>query len=319
MCVTRGETADRKRRCGIKRDEQGIGIYCFNCNFRTRFKAGDKLSRNMRNFLEAVGVSDREVKRIGHHAMAVNRTLIKNPEIAKTIPSLFRPSFTTVALPDGARPIRELAADGCSDPDFIAVVQYLVRRGEDVFRPDYFYWSPSKEHHMNRRALIPFHYGKQVVGYTGRLVDTPTSTITRYHMSSQNNYLFNNSVLTSQNKYLFLVEGPFDAIAIGGVATLGARMTDEQGYWLNSSGKKVIVVPDRDVAGQRQIDLAITHGWSVAFPRLKNGVGESWWDEDIKDPADAAKRYGSIYTIKSLIETATDNRMQISIKRKLLL
>ena len=81
----------------------------------------------------------------------------------------------------------------------------------------------------------------------------------------------------------------------------------------------VIVLPDRDKQGQRMIDLAVHHGWSVSFPKLKDGSGKtSWWDKETKDAADAGRTYGKLYTVRSIIESATANKMQIAIQQKLL-
>jgi hypothetical protein len=65
---------DYKPRCGIKRSNR-IGIGCYNCPFRAGYKVGDALSRNMREFLGAIGVSEMDIARLKHHALAVKRAL----------------------------------------------------------------------------------------------------------------------------------------------------------------------------------------------------------------------------------------------------
>ena len=133
------------------------------------------------------------------------------------------------------------------------------------------------------------------------------------------NYVFNNHLIDGQNRYIILCEGPFDALAINGISCLGAKMSLEQSRWIKSSNKEVIIVPDRDYAGQKLIDKAVENNWMVSFPKLKTGHGSSdWWDDDIKDLADAVKRYGRLYTTRSVIECATSSRTEITIKRALL-
>lgn len=319
MCISRGETADRKQRCGVKRDDQGIGVYCFNCGFKTRFVLGQTLSKSMRKFLEGVGVSSTEVKRINYRALQLGKMVMGNSEAAKIIPMMFKPSFTPKSLPVGAKSLATLAAENCADPDFAAAASYIFKRGDAIALATEFFWSPSRDYDMHRRIILPFEYAGEVVGYTARLIDPATPSKGRYHSEVPSNFIFNNRLLSSQSKYVILVEGPFDALACNGISTLGAKVSDEQAHWINSSGKTVIVLPDRDKRGQQMIDLAVHHGWHVAFPKLKDGSGRSsWWDNDVKDAADAAQRYGKLYTIRSIIESATSNKMQIAIQQKLL-
>ena len=108
-------------------------------------------------------------------------------------------------------------------------------------------------------------------------------------------------------KFIILVEGQFDALAIDGVSTQGAKLSDQQAYWINDQRKQVIVVPDRDKAGQLMIDLALKHNWMVSIPE---------WDDDVKDANDAVLTYGRLYTVRSIIDNATDNKLRINLARK---
>ena len=78
--------------------------------------------------------------------------------------------------------------------------------------------------------------------------------------------------LTSMNKMMtenmwLLLKVPIDAIAIDGVALLGSEVKEQQTALLNSLGKHVIVVPDRDEAGQKLVHDSIEAGWSVSMSR----------------------------------------------------
>ena len=48
---------------------------------------------------------------------------------------------------------------------------------------------------------------------------------------------------------------------------------------------------------------AIKHGWSVAFPEWK----------DCKDASDALTKYGRLYTIKSILNSAESNTTKIEL------
>lgn len=319
MCVSRGESADRKQRCGVTKNDDGTGVFCFNCQFRTRFVMGQTLSKGMTNFLLGVGVSSLEVKRLNHRAFTLSKMLMGNAEAAAILPTIYRPSFPTKELPKDAAPLATWVERGCADPDFVDAATYIFSRGDTVALGAEFYWSPSKEDDMNRRIILPFEHDGEIVGYTGRLIDQATSSKPRYHSSVPSNFIFNNHLLKRPSKFVILVEGPFDALGCHGISTLGAKLSDEQAHWIKASGKTVIVLPDRDASGQRMIDHAVHHDWMVSFPKLKDGSGRhSWWHNEIKDAAEASKRYGKLYTIRSIIEAATASKMEIAIKQKLL-
>ena len=40
------------------------------------------------------------------------------------------------------------------------------------------------------------------------------------------------------------------------------------------------------------------------------------WDDDIKDVADAVKRYGKIYTLTTILHYHEDNKIKIELQKK---
>ena len=116
-------------------------------------------------------------------------------------------------------------------------------------------------------------------------------------------------IKTEEKKYVFVCEGPFDALAMGGVALLTNEISSQQARIINNIGSEVIVIPDQDIPGLVLIEQAKDLGWKVAFPT---------WDDDVKDCADAVQKYGKLFVIVDAIKTATDNPVKIEIeKRKL--
>ena len=310
MCISRGMSADRRFRCGVKPSATGVGVNCFNCGFKTGWTQGRRLLPEMREFLRAVGVEETDLARIGSMAALLQRHRQKGDLRVAHPPSHFSP----VSLPPGSRPIDAWAAEGCTDPDFLAVATYMLERGADVAAWTGYHWTPDATSDMNRRLIIPFHYGTETVGYTARAIDSAVEP--RYVSRKQPDFLFNSAVLRKpKRKYAILVEGAFDALAVDGVALLGSTVTPRQAAWLKASGQQVIVMPDRDEAGNKLIDAALRHGWSVAFPQVK-GV-KPWWDADVKDAAEAARRYGRVWTLLSIIETATADPSVIAVARRL--
>jgi hypothetical protein len=320
LCVSRGESRDTKGRLGLKRDSKGIGIYCFNCNARDIFKIGrNTFSPTMIQLLELLGVSSIEVKKMNMKAMELRR-MLSNVD-TEAFPQMFVPSFPTVQLAKGAKTITQWATEGCTDPNFYKAVEYLYSRGDVIAETGDYYWTPdpgTHGHKLNERLIVPFKFEGRLVGWTGRYFGDDEKVM-RYHNDTPSNLISNSRVLNTPREYVVVVEGPFDAIAIDGVSTLGAKLSAEQTQWLKSSGKKIIVLPDRDSAGDRMIEHALTNDWMVSFPRLKEGRGfDNWWEPDLKDAADAVKRYGQLYTVQSIVASATANKLKINMYRKML-
>ena len=120
-------------------------------------------------------------------------------------------------------------------------------------------------------------------------------------------YVFNIDRQIDTRECIIVVEGVFDAVAIDGVGTLGNNINETQADIIDSIGKEVICVPDRDTAGEQMIDSALEYGWSVSFPD---------WHDDIKDVSDAVLKYGKLFTIKSIIEGKQSNKLKIQLARK---
>lgn len=317
MCVGRGESPDKRYRCGVKNDK-GIGIYCYNCGFKTRWKPGQLLTRNIKDFLITLGMDDIDVKRLSHRAFVLSTMIQSSPHAQALADIDLVMKFPNRPMPKGAQSFEAWADKGCTDPRFLAVADYLFSRGQAIAAASTYYWTPEAgEHELDQRVIVPFYHEGNLVGWTARHVG---ETKKRYHSEVASDYLFNNSIMYDRDiAFIVLVEGVFDALAVDGVGTMGARLNERQIAWLESFGKQIILVPDRDDEGQRLIDIALKRGWMVAFPALsKDTASGNWWEPDVKDSAEAVRRYGRLYTLTSIIKSATDNPMAISMKRKLL-
>jgi hypothetical protein len=311
MCVSRGEGADRRMRCGVKNTNLGIGINCFNCGFKTVWRPGELISRNMREFLANIGIPDSDIKRINHRAMTYRSIIETSPEAAEIIPDYWVPKFDSVKLPSGSKTFREWLEEGCTDENFLNSVAYIESRGNEVAGHT-FYWTPNTRDDMNRRVIIPCYHEGRIIGYTMRscVPDLPQ----RYLKNLPPNYLFNVDTMKNPRRSItIIVEGVFDALAISGVGLLGSTINRDQAQWLKQYGKTLIYLPDRDSKGLKAIDYALEHGWGVAFPFIKN----DWWDSDVKDAADAVKKYGRLYTLISVVRSAVFTPTEINVKRKL--
>jgi hypothetical protein len=221
------------------------------------------------------------------------------------------PEFKEMPLPNHSHPIEEVASWDDPPEEYIRVLGYLADRGDAISSNYDFYWSSSHKNDMCDRLILPFYHRGKVVGWTARYAgDPPSPSIPRYFNSElQTGYIFNDSAMNRSNREsLVLVEGPFDAIAVDGIAALGSKISREQIAWVESSGKEIVLLPDRQRNNQGLIDVALERGWYVSFPD---------WEDDIKDAADAAKRYGRIYTVRSTMASKTNSRLEIGLKRQM--
>lgn len=299
-CHNRGHRADTRKRAGVVLNE-GIIYNCFNCKFSTGWSPGSTLSPKFKNLCQWLGASDDVIKDLIFEALKT--------EGDGYVPTQFvehKIEFEKKDLPEGSMPLMDWVESGYYDDvaDMVEpVIEYLIKRGFDPFDGN-FYWTPSLGY--DSRVIIPFFYDGKIVGNTARKI---TEGRPKYVSDQHPFFVANVDAQQDNQRYLFVVEGPFDAIAVNGVALLTNEVSDQQARIINNIGKEVIVVPDQDMAGLTLIEQASKLGWKVAFPN---------WDDDVKDCADAVNKYGKLFTIVDAIKTATDNPAKIEIeKRKL--
>lgn len=311
ICARNGKP-DTKQRGGVKINGNDVGISCFKCGFSSGYEVGNLLSRSMKEFLSAINVPQHEIDQLNFRASELHYILGRTD--AKPTDYTFIPKFSETPLPNRCKLITEWLEEGCEDRDFIRVAEYALTRGDDIFTQ--VMWTPDSK--WRGRMIIPFMFKGKSVGWTGRLVGNGNASIPRYLNELQTDYLLNCDLMSERDRaFIILVEGALDAKAIDGISPLGAKLSKRQANWINGMGKKVILVADRDDAGSRLIDVALENGWAVSFPRLAVG-GQQWWQNDCKDSAEAVKRYGRLYTLRSILETSTNRRLKIEINRKIM-
>jgi hypothetical protein len=219
-------------------------------------------------------------------------------------PEQYQPKieFTDKELPEGAMPIREWANQSSAlITELGPIVEYIVDRGFDPSSDD-FYWSPSPGYES--RVIIPFRWEGRIVGNTARKVNNGKP---KYLSDQHPHFVFNFDRQKEDQKYIFVCEGPFDALSVDGVALLTNDIADQQSRIINSLGAEVIVIPDQDRAGLVLFDRAAELDWAVAMPT---------WDDDVKDVAEAVQRYGKLFVIVDAIMTAQRGAIKINMAKK---
>ena len=300
-CEHNGTTPDTRQRGGlIANADEGVSFHCFNCGFKTSWRNGRNLSFKMKKFMRWLNVPDDTITKL---ALQVLQT--KTDDTGhKTFITL--PKFVSKELPAKSKPIHEWAdykalEPGGIDKNLFKVLEYIASRKLNLNDYD-FYWTP--ESGYRDRLIIPFYYREKVVGYTARKV---VESKVKYLSEQQPGYVFNIDEQTDDRKYVVAVEGPIDAIAIDGVALLGSEIKEQQTALLKSLGKHVIVVPDRDEAGQKLVYDAMESGWSVSMPD---------WSQDIGDVNDAVRKYGRLHTLYSIVKNAEESQLKIKLRMK---
>jgi hypothetical protein len=294
-CVHNGERQDKRQRGGVKTSgDDGFQYHCFNCGFKAGWTPGKLLSKNTKNLMRWFGMPDDEINKLSLEALKNKDELAKTP-----IPLNF--ALEPRNLPENCLSIQQWIDEGCEDEDFLNVIAYILDRGMEL---DWYDWHWTPESGYKDRVILPFFHKNVVVGWTGRKIKQGTP---KYLTTSQAGYVFNLDAQTDDRKFIIVVEGQFDAIAIDGVAIGHNEPNDTQISRISSLGKEVIVVPDNDKPGAKMIKTALDAGWTVSLPD---------WGLDVKDVADAVKKFGRIYTLFTILQYREQGEIKIQLLKK---
>ena len=295
-CQHRGQNTDTRGRGGITTSDTGSFVYhCFNCDFNAGWTPGHLISRNTRQLFQWLGLSELDVGRLALLAMKIRDD---QPSTKKALNLVLEPR----SLPDQCKSIDAWIAEGAQDTELLDVIQYLV--DERKVGWDWYPWHWSAAPGFRDRVIIPFYHNGVIVGYTGRKIRDGKP---KYLTDSQPSYVFNMDMQAPYRKYVIVAEGQFDAIAVDGVAVMHNNVTEAQAARIQALGREVIVVPDQDRAGADLISAALEYGWSVSIPD---------WGPDVKDIADAARRYGRLYTLSTILHYRVSNQIKIQLMKR---
>ena len=287
---------DKRKRGGLITTGAKISYNCFNCGFTTGWEPNPTLGKKYKDLADKLGATAEEI----HKAQI---EILKYAEILETeqetdyVYNLQK--FDTVRLPESVISLDDLDIDH-------PVKKYAIDRGIDGLYPLMFFNEPL----YKQRLVVPFTYNNELVGWTGRHINPPDKTTPKYLHNMPSGYVFNiDRFADSKREIVIVTEGVFDAIMVDGIAIQGNSVGPEQAHLIEKLGKRIIVCPDRDEAGVDLIMQAAELGWEVSFPP---------WHIDCKDAADAVQRYGRLATVSSIIKHATDNKLKIKVKAKML-
>ena len=307
-CHHNGESQDTRGRGGIITNGNGSVSYsCFNCGFTANYTPGRHLSYKFRKLLRWMGADDNTIKRLVIEAIRVKDFIA--PEELKAEQQ--EVSYTPRPLPEDSVSFSEwktfLSLQNFDDPvhpQFAKAFNYIHDRKID-FNKYEFYTTETTAYNLHRRVIVPFYWKGELIGYTARAFEETVKP--KYHSQYAHDYVFNVDTQTNEKKFVIVVEGPFDAMAINGVAVLGNECSEVQADIIDSLGREVIVVPDNDKAGKNLVNQALEYGWNVSFPI---------WHETCKDINQAVMKYGKLFVLKAIIEGKESSRLKIELRKK---
>lgn len=303
-CVVAGQQRpDTRSRGGMLfTPEGGFRYHCFNCPTVAGWEPGSELDKKAEFVLRNLGMPGDMLRKLKFKAWQMRGRFELEGKIEER-PDWQKLSFDKVDMPEGAKTFTQWVKEETVPNGALEAMEYVAARGAHYLTSYDYYWSSKPG--LHNRVLIPFYWKNRIVGWNGRLFKGEGN---RYYGDIPTDYLFNNKVMEhSERRYLIVTEGLFDALGIDGIGVLGNTLSEMQIQWINGCNKEVVLVPDRNEAGQRLIDVAIKERWSVSFPI---------WEEDIEDVGDAVGRYGRLYTLRSILENKFNDRVAINVRRK---
>jgi hypothetical protein len=295
-CVHNGESADTRGRGGLTANPDGsVSFHCFNCNFKASYQPGRHLTFKFRKLLKWLGADDTDIKRLVIEAIRV-RELVA-PEEVKAEAEEERIEFKVRDLPEDAENLVAL--------DYVhPALEYCVARKIDITKYA-FYATRQAQYNLHKRIIIPFIWQGKTIGYTARAIEDNVKP--KYHSNYEPNFVFNINNQLADSKFVIVCEGPFDAMSIDGVAVLNNECNETQADIIESLGREVIVVADRDRAGAKMINNAIEYGWTVSFPV---------WLETCKDVNEAVVKYGKLFVLKTILDSKHSSKLKIELMKK---
>ena len=296
-CQHRGEGYDTRLRGGVRVENDGFVYHCFNCHFAAGWTPGKLLSKNTRSLFHWLGMNESDIGKLNLAALKIKDD---QPVLKKTL----NLTLLETALPDGTMSVIDWINSSYTPDiaeDIGKIVEYIVDRGMGL---DWYNWMWSAAPGYKDRVIIPFYHEGKIVGYTGRKI-TPGKP--KYLTDSQSGYVFNIDAQNYNRKYVIVAEGQFDAIAIDGVGIMTNEPNEAQVIRLSGLQREIIVVPDKDRPGAKMLKAAIDNGWSASLPP---------WGDDVKDIADAVKKYGRLYVLSTILHYKVHGEIKINLLKK---
>lgn len=295
-CCYHTELSDNKHRGNIKFDGEGIVYNCFNCKMTWGWSPNSYMSKKMSTWLKDVGATPQDIMKIKalideYNGVELDSQIEVKKRIIRDIPS-------------GYNNIKQSIKDGVMSKTLDKVYRYLQNRNPRLLEYYDLMWKDGEE-----SFLIPCYEYGNVVGYSIRSLNDYSKTKYMHYIPS--GYIFNIDSMNDDRKFEIVVEGQMDAISLNCISILSNVFTDDKLKRLlqYKQDKEIILVPDRDKAGQKMVEQLINekYPFSVSFPN---------WEYGIKDVEEAVIKYGRLYTLYQIINSRISDKLKIQIESK---
>jgi hypothetical protein len=284
---------DYKVRAGFAFKGNETTYHCFNCNHVAKHNPDEHLSisDNMQSVLDSFGVPDDEYKALVLEILRNNYTRAA-PSKKAAVKSDPDTKLVEIEFPKYFVPLST-----ATDTWAIIAKEYLqYDRGID---PEIYpfhildnrLYDRSVEYHWRGRLITPYYRNSSVIWYQGRDL-RPGSKFRYLNADTMSECILSDYEILNKDfdRNLYICEGFFDSICIGGTAIFGNTFKVGQMKLLSKSPRPKVFIPDRYGNGHIAANQAIAAGWAVSFP----DVGTC------KDVNEAIVKYGKLYVMKSI-------------------
>jgi len=287
MCTQNGQTrSDTRHRGGLKFEQDRVGYHCFNCQYTTGWRPGQRLGIKLIKLMRQIGIDEGDIQRL---KIQLWDQVVESEEFVEE--PYKKPDWPEITWPWTVRELNLEAAE------------YLDSRG--VLELSEWYTSASPIQGMDSRVILPYMSDGKIVGYSARWIgDVPDKKTAKMVTSRPPSFVFNLDHQSQQRKYTIITEGEYDALTLDGVAVMTNSISPEQAKIIEDIDNEPVVLPDKDKAGLQLAMQAAELGWSVAFPD---------WPEGIKDANQAAQQFGRVATLQSVLLAIESSPLKIKL------
>lgn len=294
------ENPDTKHRGNILFTDDGFVYQCFNCKFKCGFSLGQYLSKDTTQWLKDLGTSTKDLNDLRLLIREYNEA--NNDNLTSNEHKIIIKKREIKQIPVGYKSILKSLNEGENSYTFNEVIKYINNRNPYLLEWTDLLWCPKQFN-----FLIPCYEYDEIVGYSLRKLRDDVDS--KYIHYIPQGYIFNYDNLLKERKYEIVCEGQTDALAINGTSILSNVFTPDRLKRILpfTKDKEIILLPDRDKSGKKMITQLLEENlpFSVAFPN---------WERGIKDAEQAAKKYGRLYTLYSILSTKEQNKKIIKLK-----
>lgn len=263
--------------------------HCFNCGETCTVSTERQypLSKTAPKVLSAFGIEK----------SAYGMLLLKNRKTS-TDEKPYKPSkafiHADLPIPDYFYPLSTAPKSNV----VAAAANEFLKTKYGLNKSDYYFYlstgnskSPS-EHSMAKsmlnRVIIPYFKNGKMIYFQGRDITGKSKMKYLSPEVQRSNVLFGiDNIFVNSEDPIYVVESAFDAIHLGGVATMENALTKDQIEILEKSPRRKIIVPDFNGSSYKMAETAVNLGWDISIPNYRSSCD---------DVSQSVLTYGRLYT-----------------------